>query len=198
MSWFNPAISQAPGSCLLAPCRTGERIKRVKARKLLGWNKTSLIGKTKAACTTEETQRITSVLPMGREMFSHFQESRIPSHLMVTWDNKHHHFKLSPFFLPPPTLSTDHHALWSGISLWSLSVTCPGCIFSQQCSPNSLTSMAVQKPEQALVLCKPFSAVTKTALYYQPRVQIQNTAPYQSLWRKLTLCQPKPAQLCEL
>lgn len=138
MSWL--AINQAPGSCLLTPCRTGERVRRVKARNLLGWDKTNLIGfistllsltgKTKAAYTTKETQGMTSVLPEGRKIFGHLQESTALSHLLVTWDNKYRPFKLSPFFLPSPTSSTDHDVLCSGVSLWSVSVTCPSCVFS--------------------------------------------------------------------
>ena len=73
-----------------------ERIGRVKVRKLMGWDKDSLIGKAKAAHVSEEKQRINSPLPMGRQGFSHPQESRAPSPVTVTWEDKHHNAECPP------------------------------------------------------------------------------------------------------
>lgn len=65
------------------------------------------------------------------------------------------------------------------------SVTCT-------CSP--LDSVSVWEAEKPLMLGKCSSAMTKTPLNYKHCFQqIQNTAPYQALWRNVTLPQPKPA-----
>jgi len=63
----------------------GERIGRLKVRKLVGGDKDSLIGKAKAMCTSKAVQGIHSLLSIGRQMFSHLQESRTPSRIRVTW-----------------------------------------------------------------------------------------------------------------
>lgn len=49
-----------------------------------------------------------------------------------------------------------------------------------------------KRVKKAFALCKPYLAITKTSLVITMFSQIQNTAPYQPLWRKLTLPQPKP------
>ncbi|KAF1507314.1 Collagen type IV alpha-3-binding protein, partial [Megadyptes antipodes antipodes] len=48
-------------------------------------------------------QGIHSLLPIGRQVFSHLQESRAPSCIRVTWEDKHRDSKCSP--LPPSSLS---------------------------------------------------------------------------------------------
>lgn len=52
---FNP-IQQSGPSQLLTHVSTsgiGDRVRRVKAGKLMGWDKDSLIGEAKAACTAK-------------------------------------------------------------------------------------------------------------------------------------------------
>jgi len=56
----------------------GERIIRVKLCKLAGCNKDSLLGKAKAVHARKAKQAIHSILPIGRQLFSHLQESRAP------------------------------------------------------------------------------------------------------------------------
>lgn len=68
----------------------GWRIRKVKVRKFMGWDKDSLTGKAKAAHTSKAG--IDSPLPMVRQVFSHPQESRAPPHVMVTWEDKLQHF----------------------------------------------------------------------------------------------------------
>ena len=68
LSWFNPS-QQLSTTQLLAhsPCvGIGERLGRVKVRKLVGWDKDSLIGKAKAARTSKVKQGIHSPLPISR------------------------------------------------------------------------------------------------------------------------------------
>ena len=47
---------------------------------------------------TEQNKEFTSVLPIGRQLFSHLQESRASSCLMVPWEDKCHHSEHTPFF----------------------------------------------------------------------------------------------------
>lgn len=70
--------SWAPQSCCFPPphSRMGARIEGAKVRKPVGWDKSSLIGKEKAVCTSKEKEGIPSLLPIGRQMFGHFQESK--------------------------------------------------------------------------------------------------------------------------
>lgn len=72
----------------------GERIGRVRGGKIVGRHKDRLIGKEKAVHASKEKQEFKSVLPKGRQVFSHLQESRAPLHVMVTWDEKHHHLNV--------------------------------------------------------------------------------------------------------
>jgi len=77
----------------------GERIGRVKVRKLMGRDKDSLKGKEKDTHTSNGKQGIHSLLPVGRQVFRHLQESRAPPHVTVTWEDKCHNSEYPP--LPP-------------------------------------------------------------------------------------------------
>ena len=125
--WFNLSWQLSPTQLLAHSPRVGmgERIGRVKVRKLVGWDKDSFIGKAKATHTSKANQGIHSPLPMGRQVFSHLQESRAPAHVTVTWEDKCCHSKNPP--LPPSSPSF----LWSGLSLGSVGVSCPSCVPSQ-------------------------------------------------------------------
>lgn len=94
------------------------------------------------------------------------------------------HFKCAPpFLLLPPTLYW-----WA----WSHRVEYP---FGQLESAIPASMLMGWGAEKTCTLCNPCSGITKTSLCYQLlSVQILNTAPYQILWRKLSLSQPKPAQ----
>jgi len=66
-----------------------ETIRRVKVRKVVGWDKNNLIGKAKAVHTSKVKPGIHSLLFISRQVFSHGQESRAPACLIVTWEDKH-------------------------------------------------------------------------------------------------------------
>lgn len=68
---------------------------------------------------------------MHRQVISHVQESRVPSQLMMNWEDKLHYFKHPPFLLLPPALYAEYDDIWCGISLWSFGVICPSCVVSQ-------------------------------------------------------------------
>ena len=86
VSWFNPS-QQLSTTQPLAPSPRGgmgERLGRVKVRKLVAWGKDNLICKAKAAHASKAKQGVHSPLPIGRQVFSHLQESRAPSCVKVT------------------------------------------------------------------------------------------------------------------
>ena len=107
----------------------GERIGRVKVRKLVGSDKDSLISKAKAAHGSKAKQGTHSLLPIGGQVFSHLQESRAPSRITVTWADKRHHLEHPP--LPPssPQLSmlsvTSYGMEYPLVSWGQLSRLCP-------------------------------------------------------------------------
>ena len=131
--WFNSSWQLSPTEPLAhsTPGGMGERIRRVKVRKLMGWDKDSLIGKAKAVRTSKAKQGIHLLLPTGRQVLSHLQGSRAPSHVTVTWEDKHQYSECPP--LPPPSPSFIHwvwYHMAQNIPLvgW---ITCPSCVPSQ-------------------------------------------------------------------
>ena len=67
MLWFNPRWQLSTTKPLThCPCVwMGETIRRVKVRKLVGWDKDNLIDKAKASGTSKAKPGIHSPLPMG-------------------------------------------------------------------------------------------------------------------------------------
>jgi len=85
----------------------------------------------KAKVTSKAKQGIQSPLRTGRLVFSHLQESRAPSHIMVPWEDKRLHSECPSFFLLSSGLCcwTWHHMVWN-ISLVNCA-SCPTCVPSQ-------------------------------------------------------------------
>lgn len=73
--------------------------------------------KVKAAHTSKAKLGIHLPLPMGRQVFGHPQESRAPSHVMVTWEDKCHrseHPSPTSFFFPSVLCAKhDHYMVWN-------------------------------------------------------------------------------------
>lgn len=76
--WFNISRQLKPhtAACSHSPGGMGERILKVKVWELTGSDKDSSLHKVKATCTSKAKQEIHSLLLIGRQFFSHFQESR--------------------------------------------------------------------------------------------------------------------------
>ena len=145
----------------------GERIRRVKVRKLIHWDKDSLIGKAKAVSTSKAKQEIDSPLPMGRQVFSHLQESRAPSHVTVTWEETNAITPNVPpsFFFPQLYMlsMTSYGLEYPCGQLGSAvpAVSPPNFL----CTPSLLAGGVGWEAEKALTLRKHCSAITKTPLY---------------------------------
>jgi len=83
----------------------GERIGRVKVRKLMGSDKGRLIGKAKAVGASKAKQGIHSLLPISRWVFSHLQQSRVASRIMVTSEDKTPALQMSPLPFSSPSFT---------------------------------------------------------------------------------------------
>ena len=141
--WFNPSW-QISTAQLLAPSGMGERIGRVKVRKLVGWDKDSLKrGKAKAVHTSKAKPGIHSPLPMGRQVFSHLQESRAPSRVMGSWEDKHHNSKHPSLPSSSPSFIgwAWRHIAWNipWVSWGQLSQLCP---LPTPCAPPACSLVA--------------------------------------------------------
>jgi len=91
-----------------------------------------VIGKAKAAHTSKANQGIHLLRPIIRQVFSHRQESRVPSCVMVIWEEKRHHAECPPssFFFTQLFIA-EHDVIWHGTCLYSAGVCCAGCAPSQ-------------------------------------------------------------------
>ena len=84
LSWFNPSQQLGPTQPLThtpshpTPGGVGKKIRRVKVRNLVAWDKDSLIGKAKAVHASKAKRGIHSPLPIS----PHLQESSAPAHIM--------------------------------------------------------------------------------------------------------------------
>lgn len=100
-------VSNSAAHSLLVGCRENGKSKIRKTHVL----RQSSIGKAKAMHTSKIKQGINSLLPMGRQMFCNPQDSRAPSLLMVTGENKCQ-ISESPFlFVLPSALYAEHDAI---------------------------------------------------------------------------------------
>lgn len=82
VSWFNPS-QQLSTMQPFSPSGKEKRTRRVKATKLVCWDKDCL-GKANAMHPSKVKQEINSAFPLDRHMFSLHHESRAPSHVLMT------------------------------------------------------------------------------------------------------------------
>ena len=76
MLWVNLSRQSSPTQLLShSPPWDGERVGRIKVWKIIGWDKNSLIGKVKVVHTSKAKQGIHSLLPIGRQVFSHLRKA---------------------------------------------------------------------------------------------------------------------------
>lgn len=117
-------------------------------------------------------QGINYLFPMGRQVFSDLWESRAPSCIMMTGEDKHHHSACHPIpcFSSPSCAEND--MIEFGIALWSAAVTSPSCVSSKFFRyPQFLTGWAVLQAEKTLSLSQHWSAVAKISQCYQHHFQ---------------------------
>lgn len=82
------------------------------------------------AQASKAKQGMYSLLPMHRQLFS--ISRKVGPHPSEEHDeDEPHHSEYLPFLLLLLTLYAERDITWSGLSLWSIEVTCPGCVCSQ-------------------------------------------------------------------
>ena len=137
---------------------------------------------------------------MGRQLFSYPQESRAPSHVMVTWEDKWHHCEHphTSFFFPQfYTLSMTPYGMecsFGQVGITVPAVWVPPKFFVQPQPAGWWSEVRCRKVLDSM--CKHCSAATKLSLL--PALQHHCTSPKHSpalaTMKKITPCQPKPAQ----
>lgn len=114
-------------TCFFLPGRNGEGI-TWWTWELVGWNKSSLIGKAKTTGTSKAKQGIYPPFPMGRQMY---RKAGLHHALWFLWKTNAIALNVSPSILFPTDLWAEHDVLCYGILLWLAGVTCPGYVPSQ-------------------------------------------------------------------
>lgn len=98
MSWVDfgqqPNTQQAP---LSLPSPMGWEENRRKARRQIGGGNDNLIGKAKGVCAGKAKRGIHSLLPIGKQIFSHFLEKRASAHVVVAWETNAITTNIFPF-----------------------------------------------------------------------------------------------------
>lgn len=127
---------------------------------------------------------------MGRQVLSQLQESRAPSIVTVTWEDKHPHSKCSYL---SASLYAEHDSRCSGISLWSVRVSCPSCVPSKLLAgPQPPFHWDSMKNRKGLTVCGHCWAIMKMSLNCAPCFQHKCKAqPHTSYCKKSS--QPNPA-----
>lgn len=101
-------------------------------------------------------QGIQLLLSMGRQVFCCFQESRVPSHVMVTGEDKHHYSE--SLFLPPSSCLYVLSVMPYGIFLGPAGVSCP----LLTCAPPASSLLERdERQKMSYILCKWSAAVMK-------------------------------------
>lgn len=128
MLWFKPRQELSP--LLPPPWQDGETIGAVKVRKLVGWDKNSLISKAKGTHRGKAKQGVDSPLTMAGRC-SAIPDSRAPSQGTEPGEDNHHRSK-NPHLSPsPPALCGDRDTIWCGVFPGVSWGQCPGCVPSQ-------------------------------------------------------------------
>lgn len=106
------------------------------------------------SCTHKAKQGIHPVLPISRQVFSHFQQSRVPSCLTVAWEDKCHDSKCPPRCLYPSFIPERYviYIVWDiPLASWGqLSWLCP---LAAPCAPPACSLSGQQEGLKTSRLC---------------------------------------------
>lgn len=149
---LTPSSKQAPHSYLLTPAWKMERIGRVKVRKLMGWDKNSLITeKKKKSCTSNNSnnnnvikrKRTERKIKFKKEKLCKWQQLLTTIWLMPTSQSLSSRLSSLPANFPS-SFNAQPEAIWYGTSLGSVEVIIPAvsppCYL---CTPSLLAGGAV-------------------------------------------------------
>lgn len=120
----------------------GLRIRRVKVRKLVRWDKGSSIGKAKAEHTSEAKQnkvfiRYFSSAVVNKNLFSRFPGSKDLSHVTVTLEDKCHDHGCPHFFLLSLSFYGWAHHMARDVPLVCSGDLSPLCPLPTPCPPSA-------------------------------------------------------------
>lgn len=131
-------------------------------RRLVPQDK-GLTVQAKVVCTSEEKIRIYALLPMGRQIFSHFLKSRSSAHIIVTWNTSARTMYISASSCFPWAFLSVYDTMGSGY--WSL---CLSCVFPQFIAYTKPTCWGHrEKKEKALMLWKWCLVIPIISVCYQ-------------------------------
>lgn len=151
MSCLNSSQQQAPCNC--SPPH--HQLENLWVR-----DKDSLTGKAKAIHASNAKQGFNSLVPMSRQVFCIFRMAGSPQpHSGLGRQMP----SLKYSFLPPSCAQLEI-LFWNIPSVISGHLSCPWPLPIFHSTPAYLISMAVQRVEKALSLCKPCLAITKSYL----------------------------------
>ena len=157
-----------PSTWSLSPFRVGERIRKVKVRKFMGWDKGSLIGKSKAACTSKGKWHSFSTFyqqadvqpfpgKQGSILYNGFFGRQMPLSQ-----------SRAPSFFFPPAFIAEYNIMSYGVSPQSISISCPGCVPCQFLEhPSLLSGREIPETWKSSVLYKHCSEITKMLECFQ-------------------------------
>ena len=145
-----------------------KRIRRLKVRKVVGWDKDSLIAKAKLHMQAKQSKEFIHYLPPAGKRPATFLENMASSHVAGTWEGKchKHECQCHPFLLLCPTFycSTQCHMVWNiPLVSWDhLSWLCP---LPVSCAAPSLVRNC--EKQKALTLCNHWWATAETSVCYE-------------------------------
>lgn len=98
MTWVDsgqqPNTQPAP---LSLPSPMGWEENRRQARRQIGGGNDNSIGKAEGVCADKAIRGIHSLLPIGKQMISHFLEKRASAHAAVAWETNAITANMFPF-----------------------------------------------------------------------------------------------------
>ena len=170
MSCFNSSWQLSPIQPLAHSPRGGmrERIGRVNVRKLIGWDKGSLIGKAKGMHASKAKQGIHSLPPSGQAgaQLSPGQQGSITRNGYLGRQMPSLRTSLPSFFPQLYMLSMMSYGMeypFGQLGSAVPAVSPPNLL----CTSSLFTGRVGWEAEKALTLCKHCWAITKTSLCYQ-------------------------------
>ena len=144
--------SWAPHNHLLTLLQQEKRIRKV--RKLMGWDKDSLINNGQA----KNNEEFIAYFPLAD---SNCMELRSSSLVMLTWEDKHRNWMSSPCLSPGSYSWAWDHMVWDILrSVW---VSFPGCAPLPDPFPSPASLLVWQyKKQKSPWLCKHYTGTTTT------------------------------------
>lgn len=174
LTW--PAAQHHAAPYSLSPGGMGMRIGKVKVHELLGWDKDSLPGKARAACTSKQTKELFT-FPDEWADVQPLPGKWSPSLPMISWEDRCSHSCSSSSFIPLLLF----HLAWDVllVSVAQLSWFCPLPAFCVLPTPHG---QGCPRRRTVLAQCECCSATTKTWVWHQKSKSQHHMSLYKENW----------------